>query len=120
MNFYSLWLFLITLSCSFALQAETPATDDIARLDQLITGTEQQLRKEKQLRELLLEYKKAESAAIKNPHDSDKLAKLVTLAKKAHEAITDTALDDYFTPQFLEELKKLSQISERKNVPAPK
>ena len=78
------------------------------------------LQKEKALREILVKYKQIEMLAIKNPDDVDNLLKLVSLAKKARESIVDLALEDYFSPQFLEELKKLSQISAAKNVPAPK
>ena len=128
MRFYSLWLLLAALTFSQFTDANSsiPTSqsaepkDEIARLDQLIAGTEQSLKKEKELREILVEYKKAEVIAIKNPNDTDNLLKLVSLAKKAHQMIMDTSLDDYFAPQFLEELKKLSQISERKNVPAAK
>jgi hypothetical protein len=119
-------LLLLFASCvsPHLLRAESVVSfeprDDMARLDGLITGTEENLRREKALQGILKEYKKAEAEAIKNPNDSDKLSKLVLLAKKAYGAIVEASLEDYFSPQFLEELKKLSQIAERKNVPAPK
>src|SRR5205085_4440035 len=117
MKFCQLWILFSVLTCSHLMGATTPELpsskkedpkDEIARLDQLITATEENLQKEKALREILVKYKQIEMLAIKNPDDVDNLLKLVSLAKKARESIVDLALEDYFSPQFLEELKKLS------------
>lgn len=128
MKFCQLLVLFAALTCTHFIQADSltlpskteEPKDEIARLDQLIAATEDNLKKEKALREILVQYKQAEIEAIKNPDNIDNLLKLVSLAKKAREGISETSLDDYFSPQFIEELKKLSQISERKNVPAAK
>ncbi len=118
-------LFLLTFSCTlFAVDAKsTPIAqehDEITKLDMLIQATENSLTRLKALKVLLTDYKAAEARAITNPNDTDNLLKLVNLAKQVQDSITDAELQDYFAPQFLEELKKFSEIANKKNIPQAK
>lgn len=119
-------IYFLTLStCAFTslhtadIQSQV-VPDEIVRIDQLIQATEASLTRLKSLKTLLVDYKKAEVQAVNNPKDTDNLLKLVTLASQIQTTITDSALQDYFAPQFLEELKKFAQISEKKNIPQAK
>lgn len=94
--------------------------DEVARVDQLIDATKASLSRLTKIRSMLLEYKKAVIRAVKDPKDTDNLLKLVNLAKDLQDEIEEGALQDYFTPQFIEELKKFSQISDKKNIPQAK
>lgn len=94
--------------------------DEVARIDQLIKGTEESLVRLKSLKALLVQYKQAETIAVKNPNDTDNLLKLVNLAKQIQNSIAESYLQDYFAPQFLEELKKFSQIADKKHLPQAK
>ncbi len=94
--------------------------DEVAKVDQLIKATEASLTRLKDLKTLLMQYKQAEVTAVKDPSDTDNLLTLVNLADDIQTIITDAALQDYFSPQFLEELKKFAKISEKKNIPQAK
>lgn len=102
----------------FAL--ERGAKDDLAALDQLIVATEKALQRQKDLRVLLVQYKQAEQEAIKNSDDAKSVAKLITLGKEVYTAIKTAYLEDYFSPQFIEELKTLAEIGDKKQIPSPK
>jgi len=103
----------------FAQNIQEPQ-DDVAKIDQLIDATNDNLARLKKLKGLLIEYKQAEVKAIKDPDDTDNLLKLVTLAKEIDDIISDSALQDIFAPQFLEEIKKFAQIAGKKNIPQAK
>lgn len=110
--------------CSIHASAEEirvqAPVDEVAKVDQLIKATEGSLERLKSIRTLLTEYKQAELAAVKNPSDAENLVKLVDTAKKLATLIDDSGIQDYFAPQFLEELKKLAQVSDSKNIPPAK
>ena len=94
--------------------------DEVARVDLLIAASKANLERLNKIRSTLLEYKQAEIKAVKDPKDTDNLLKLVNLAKDLQDEIDEGALHDYFSPQFIEELKKFSQISNKKNIPQAK
>ncbi len=120
MKRYSLLLAIfLTGAVLRAEKIDTPK-DDVAKLKQLIEATEETLHKEKKLLELLVQYKQAELLAIKDPENTDNLLKLVQLAKATNDTIKELYLEEYFSPQFLEELNKLAQIATKKTIPAPK
>ncbi|MBS0635212.1 MAG: hypothetical protein JSR37_07095 [Verrucomicrobia bacterium] len=112
-------LFFLFLATSLSAQDEV-TQNEVTRMDQLIQATESSLARLKNVRTKLVEYKKAENKAVKDPKDTDNLLKLVNLAKELQTDIDEGALEDYFTPQFLEELKKFAQISDKKNIPQAK
>ena len=113
-----LFTFLFLAFASFAYSAEPQ--DEVAKVDLLIAATEENLHRLKALRVLMIEYKQAELKAVKDPKDTDNLLKLVTDAKKIHEIISESQLQEYFSPQFLEEIKKFSQVADKKNIPQAK
>lgn len=110
-----------TLTAIYAADAKiSEPQDEVAKIDLLIEATNANLSRLKNLKVLLVEYKQAEVQALKDPNDSDNLVTLVNLAKQIQDTITDSALQDYFAPQFLEELKKFSAIADKKNIPQAK
>ncbi len=123
-------LLVMLLLCTFsfnldsAIETQNPhiqeAQDELLKMDQLIKATEDSLVRLKSLRSLLAEYKKSEVIAVKNPNDTDNLLKLIDLAKQINDVIDEQAMQDYFSPQFLEEIKKFSEISLKKNIPQAK
>lgn len=108
----------IHASCE-ELRVQAPV-DEVAKVDQLIRATEGSLERLKAIRTLMVEYKQAELAAVKNPSDAENLIKLVDTAKKLATLLEESGIQDYFAPQFLEELKKLAQVSDTKNIPPAK
>ncbi len=94
--------------------------DEVTKMDMLIKATENSLVRLKALKTLIVEYKKCELKAINSPSDTDNLYKLVNLAKQIQEGINDSQLQDYFSQQFLDELKRFSEIANKKNIPQAK
>lgn len=118
---FTLTLSLSALTASYAADAKiSESQDEVAKIDLLIEATNANLARLKSLKVLLVEYKQAEVQALKDPNDSDNLLKLVNLAKEIQDTINDSALQDYFAPQFLEELKKFAAIADKKNIPQAK
>lgn len=118
---FALALCLSALTATHAADAKiSDSQDEVAKIDLLIEATNANLSRLKELKVLLVEYKQAEVQALKDPNDSDNLLSLVNLAKKIQDTITDSALQDYFAPQFLEELKKFAAIADKKNIPQAK
>jgi hypothetical protein len=117
-------LFFVLFSlCFFLTQgvaAELETRNDLRLLDQLIAASEKSLQKQKELKTLLVKYKQAEQAAIKNHDDDKSVAALVLLAKQVYDAIKDAYLEDYFSAQFMEEITTLALIGEKKQIPSPK
>jgi hypothetical protein len=99
---------------------EKGSKDDIAALDLLISATEKSLQRQKALKVLLVQYKQAEQEAIKNSDDAKSVAKLIACGKEVYSAIKTAYLEDYFSPQFIEELKTLADIGDKKQIPSPK
>jgi hypothetical protein len=91
--------------------------DELSRIDMLIQATEENLLREKKLKTLIAEYRKVEDACIQNPKDTDLLFKLAKTAKEAYDAILETHLEDYFQPEFIKELQRLTQIANKKSPP---
>jgi hypothetical protein len=91
--------------------------DETSRIDTLIKATEENLVREKKLKILIQEYRKIEDACIQNPKDTDLLFKLAKTGKEALDCIQETNLSDYFQPEFIKELQRLSQIANKKTPP---
>lgn len=118
---FTLALSISTLTATHAADAKiSDSQDEVAKIDLLIEATNANLTRLKALKVLLVEYKQTEVQALKDPNDSDNLLKLVNLAKEIQDNINDSALQDYFAPQFLEELKKFAAIADKKNIPQAK
>jgi hypothetical protein len=125
--------FSITLLCTFIGTHFTPSFADVpkniakdegqdvvSQIDRLIFATESSLQRQKKIRALLLQYKEVETLAIKDPNNSDNLMKLVGLAKQLQDSIKENHLQDYFPPQFMEEISKLAHVAEKKTILPPK
>lgn len=125
--YYVLFLFVL-LSAPYTITAAPQArdmriqtdSDALASVDALIRATETNLAKLQAIRKTLAEYKEKETLAIQNPDDTDNLLELVNLAKELDQAISDSLLQNYLPQQFLEEIKKLSNIALKKNIPPAK
>lgn len=101
------------------VKVEAPQ-DEVARVDQLIAATKDTLKRLEALRAEIIVYKQAEAAVLKNPNDPDAVAKLVISAKQIQDLINTTYVQEYFSPQFLEEIHKFAQIAEKNNIPPAK
>ena len=97
------------------------ATQEVApeenSLHLLIQAQEQSAKKFKLLLQYLREYQEMEAKAIQNPDNVDGLYKLSEKALEVHEIIRECHVEQYFRPQFLEDLDKVSQTALKRNLP---
>jgi len=100
-----------------ALQTLDAVTDECAQMDMLIKASEDNLARQKRVKTLLEEYKKLEKACIEKPNNTPMLFKMADAGKKLSEAIDENYLNDYFKPSFIDDLKKLKSIADKKNIP---
>lgn len=92
----------------------------LAQIDTLIQATQAGLERQKKLKILIEEYKKTENSCFAKPNDIALLFKLAKSGKQLYNAIQENGLTDYFQESFVEELKKLSAIADKKSIPPAK
>ncbi len=91
--------------------------NEINRLDTLIQATSQSLEGQKKLRERIVEYHKIQELYILSPKDNDILFRMVKSAYRTLELIKENHLLEMFDPDFIDELKVLSQAATKRGVP---
>lgn len=96
------------------------AYDELSQIDRLIKATQENVSRQQKLRSLIAEYRKTEEACIANPKNTDLLFQLAKTGKNTLDAIEESALSEYFRPEFLKELQRLAQIANKKTVPPVK
>lgn len=105
---------LIPLFTTTALQGsdfeEIQVEDDFSRLETLIEVHQENLEREKSLKALLSQYKKLEKHCIQHAQDVESMNRFVEVGNELHNAIQELALQDYFRPQLLEELKRVAKM----------
>jgi hypothetical protein len=126
-NIFFLISFTLMMSSSLYSQNPPPAQNEedreeqvaeqVADIDRLIKATQDAIEKQKNVRNLLENYRKIESNCLQNSSDPDLLFKLADAGKLLFNAIEESGLKDYFKPEFIVELKKLKDISEKRTIP---
>lgn len=95
------------------------AANELKMLDALIEVTQQNLEAQKQIKQLVAEYQKAQKKYLKNTEDKEQLIRTIKIAYKAHEAIRNNYLTQAFTPEFMSELSMFAQIASKRGIPKP-
>ena len=113
-------LFATLLMLPLSLFGQELDQDMVTKMDALISATEKSLVSQKEIRDLLMQYKEVEKKAIVDPDNTDNLLKLLLLAKELHESIQKGYLEEYFPPQFLQELDKLAALYDKRSIPPAK
>jgi hypothetical protein len=108
-------LFLL-LCLPFAASA---GENELVLLDQLIETTQQSLKEEMRLRDLVKQYQQLQKEYIDQGDDNDKLYQLIKTAYTVLEGIKSLHLEHSFEPEFLSELALLSKPA-TKSVAIPK
>jgi len=96
------------------------AHDEMGDMDSLIRATEESLAQQKNIRVLLETYHQVENEAIAKPDNAAVLFRLAETGKKLYETIEAAYLADYFSADFMAELRKLKEIADKKTVPPAK
>lgn len=124
------------LFCAFAVcsaaapctgQIPAPAVKDpaaligteLARLDMLISATQQSLDGQKKLRAYIVEYQKIQDYYLKNSQDNEVLFRMVKSAFVTLKTIQDNHLEHTFDPDFINELTIVSRVAKKRGVPKP-
>lgn len=95
----------------------SPAEDELETMKHLITVTEQQLAVQKQLRNLMAEFKKQKDRFFKGDQSNKHSFKMVKTASTILQIINDNHLQHLCSSEYLEELTLFSSIA-GKNTPA--
>jgi len=91
----------------------------ISTLDDLITMTDQTLKSLRNLQKQILIYKDLQEAYIQDPEDKDLLFRMSKSANDIFEKIKTDQLTQTFDPEFISELKMLTQIYKKIGLPKP-
>jgi hypothetical protein len=103
-----------------AMETLDQMNDEITQLELLIKATEDNLARQKHVRSLLQDYKKLETACIEKPNNTPMLFKMAHAGCTLYAAIDENYFTDYFRPEFIDDLKKLKAIADKKNIPPAK
>lgn len=93
--------------------------NEILMLDHLIETTQESLKAQKEIKELIVQYNEIQTRYMQNTED---LLLLFQMAKQAHkilEAINKHYLTQVFDPSFLGELKVISKPAAKRGLPKP-
>ena len=93
--------------------------EELQMLDDLIEATQDNLAREKQLRQLVLVYQEELALYIKNSTNKDLVLHLAKTAYQLLNEIKDLHLIESFQPSFISELTLFSQIAQKRGIPKP-
>ena len=91
----------------------------LAMVDDLIVMTQQTLKGEQEIRNLIAEYQQIQEVYIRNTDDKEQVVKMVRMAHRVLTKIQDNHLTQQFDPDFISELALFSKIATKKGIPKP-
>jgi hypothetical protein len=93
--------------------------NEIRVIDQLISATEAQIRMEKDLKEMMVQYKKLREEFELGNQTKAQASRLVRTARQISETITANHLEHLFAKDYLDELTFFSSIAGKTSVARP-
>jgi hypothetical protein len=93
--------------------------DEIKVTDQLITATSRQLETQKQMRELMIQFKKQREEFIQGNQTKSHASRMVRTARQIYEIISSNHLEHLFAKDYLDELTFFSSIAGKTAVTKP-
>jgi hypothetical protein len=93
--------------------------DEIKALEQLIVATTKQLEAQKQLKELMLQFKKQREDFVQGNQTKSHASRMVRTARQIYEMITSNHLEHLFAKDYIEELSFFSSIAGKTAVTRP-
>ena len=91
--------------------------DEVKQIEALIQATQESLGRLENIKKIVTDLKNLERLCMKNPKDAKLLYKLAQAGHAAYAAIQEANLEDFFRDEFLEELKKLANLADKKTTP---
>jgi hypothetical protein len=93
--------------------------DEVKVIDQLISATAHQLEKQKQMKELMLQFKRQREEFIQGNQTKSHAGKMVRTARQIYEMISSNHLEHLFAKDYLDELTFFSSIAGKTAVTRP-
>jgi hypothetical protein len=93
--------------------------DEMKIIDQLISATSRQLDMQKQMKELMLQFKRQREDFIQGNQTKSHAGKMVRTARQIYEMITSNHLEHLFAKDYLDELTFFSSIAGKTAVTRP-
>jgi hypothetical protein len=93
--------------------------DEVKVIDQLITATARELETQKQMKELMLQFKRQREEFIQGNQTKTHAGKMVRTARQIYELITSHHLEHLFAKDYLDELTFFSSIAGKTAVTRP-
>lgn len=93
--------------------------DEVKVTDQLITATSQELEAQKQMKELMLQFKKQREEFVQGNQTKPHAARMLRTARQIYELITSHHLEHLFAKEYLDELTFFSSIAGKSAVTRP-
>ena len=93
--------------------------DEIKVVDKLIHATEEQLKKQHQLKGLMVQFQKQKEEFIQGNQTKAHATQLVRSARQIYELISSNHFDHLFAKDYLEELQFFSSIAGKRALSRP-
>jgi len=93
--------------------------DEMKIIDQMISATSRQLEMQKQMKELMMQFKKQREEFIQGNQTKSHAGKMVRTARQIYEMITSNHLEHLFAKDYLDELTFFSSIAGKAAVTRP-
>lgn len=92
---------------------------ELNRLDRVIQATQQNLEKQKAIRNDLIEYMQLQDLYAANSKDNDHLLRMAKSANRLLEKIKENHLLQTFSSDFISELTIFAQLANKRGIPKP-
>ena len=93
--------------------------DEIKVVDKLISATEEQLKKQQHLKELMLQFHKLKEEFIQGNQTKAHTSRLVRVARQIYEMIMANHFEHLFAKEYLDELQFFSSIAGKNTLSKP-
>lgn len=106
---------------SSLIEATLPLSEDdeVKVIEQLIAATSRQLEMQKQMKELMLQFKKQREEFVQGNQTKSHASKMVRTARQIYEMIASNHLEHLFAKDYLDELTFFSSIAGKAAVTRP-
>ena len=93
--------------------------DEMKIIDQMISATSRQLEMQKQMKELMMQFKKQREEFVQGNQTKSHAGRMVRTARQIYEMITSNHLEHLFAKDYLDELTFFSSIAGKAAVTRP-
>ncbi len=110
---------LIPQSSLMETSLPLPENDELKVIEQLIEVTTRQLGTQKQIKELMLQFKKQREEFVQGNQTKSHAGRMVRTARQIYEMISSNHLEHLFAKDYLDELTFFSSIAGKTSLTRP-